>query len=224
MPAIYDQIMVNGLARYRRDRRFIKESQVPDAIKEVVTLDNMVDENGLVIVSSKNDDAKKVTAEEEAKLKKEEEKEDESDKTDTQEKSDDEESDDSTPEVKDDEEEETKPTAKSVRKEQTKSVKNVPKFVSKVPQTHIGMGFPRRNGKTVDIFDGVTPHTQLKLVGGHMVPLSQESFDSRSEKEIEDKLVELGFELRDFTNRESDRGSDQLSDDLDGDGLTDDSL
>jgi hypothetical protein len=55
-----------------------------------------------------------------------------------------------------------------------------------------GMGFPRVNGKTVDLFDGKTPHTHVKNVAGFIVPLSRQSYDTRTEAEIIDRLKELG--------------------------------
>lgn len=55
-----------------------------------------------------------------------------------------------------------------------------------------GMGFPRVNGKTVDIFDGKTPHTHVKNVGGHMVPLSKENYDTKTDVEILQRLKKLG--------------------------------
>ena len=58
--------------------------------------------------------------------------------------------------------------------------------------TEEGMGFPRVDGKTVDIFDGKTPHTTVKNVGGFIVPLSAESFATKSDAQILEKLKELG--------------------------------
>jgi hypothetical protein len=55
-----------------------------------------------------------------------------------------------------------------------------------------GMGFPRVDGKTVDIFDGKTPHTHVKPVAGFMVPLSAENFANKSDVEIMQKLKDLG--------------------------------
>lgn len=61
----------------------------------------------------------------------------------------------------------------------------------KTPSSEEGFGFPRKNGKTVDIFDGKTPHTEVRLVSGKMVPLSRENYESKSDAEIHDRLVEL---------------------------------
>lgn len=55
-----------------------------------------------------------------------------------------------------------------------------------------GMGFKRVNGKTVDVFDGKTPHTHVRFVANIMVPLTKENFEKRSDGEIIDKLRELG--------------------------------
>jgi hypothetical protein len=55
-----------------------------------------------------------------------------------------------------------------------------------------GMGFPRKNGKTVDIFDGKTPHTHVRYVASIMVPVSEENYRTKSDGEIIDKLRKLG--------------------------------
>lgn len=55
-----------------------------------------------------------------------------------------------------------------------------------------GMGFPRKNGKTVDIFDSKTPHTHVKPVAGLMVPLSEENFNTKSDTQIMERLREMG--------------------------------
>lgn len=60
------------------------------------------------------------------------------------------------------------------------------------------MGFPRVNGKTVDIFDGKTPHTHVKNVGGVVVPLSEDSYKTKSDNQIRQRLAELGKETIDF--------------------------
>lgn len=91
-----------------------------------------------------------------------------------------------------------------------------PKFKSKVPQSNPGMGFPRNNGKTSDIFDINVPHTQTKLVGGWAVPLSAESYQTRSEGEIMAKLIELGFEITDYNEIERKQNH---SDAVGGNGL-----
>lgn len=61
-----------------------------------------------------------------------------------------------------------------------------------VPQSDAGMGeFKRVGGKTVDIFDQKTPHTDVRYVGGLMVPLSKENYESKSDAEIYERLEEL---------------------------------
>ena len=62
-----------------------------------------------------------------------------------------------------------------------------------VPASEPGMGegFKRVKGKTVDLFDGKTPHTHVRYVGGLMVPLSRENYESKSDAEIYEKLQEL---------------------------------
>lgn len=55
-----------------------------------------------------------------------------------------------------------------------------------------GMGFPRKKGFTVDVFDGKTPHTHVRNVSGIMVPLNKENYETRSDAEIVEKLKKLG--------------------------------
>lgn len=55
-----------------------------------------------------------------------------------------------------------------------------------------GMGFPRVDGKTVDIFDGKTPHTHIRIVGGLVVPLSEKSYSTKSDADITKVLKKLG--------------------------------
>ena len=68
----------------------------------------------------------------------------------------------------------------------------IARMVAGRDQDEAGMGFPRKKGQTVDIFDGKTPHTHIRLVAGLMVPLTQENFEKRSDSEIHEKLRELG--------------------------------
>lgn len=51
-----------------------------------------------------------------------------------------------------------------------------------------GMGFPRVKGKTVDIFDGKTPHEAVRLVDGVAVPLSQKNYETKTDAEVADRL------------------------------------
>ncbi len=60
-----------------------------------------------------------------------------------------------------------------------------------VPTSEDGMGYPRVNGKTVDIFDGKTPHTHVRLVGDKTVPLSEENYKTKTDSEIWERLEEL---------------------------------
>lgn len=62
-----------------------------------------------------------------------------------------------------------------------------------VPQSEPGMGFKRVNGKTVDIFDQKTPHTRIRPVEGFTVPLSEKSYNEKSDAEIYARLKELGY-------------------------------
>jgi len=62
-----------------------------------------------------------------------------------------------------------------------------------VPQSDPGMGFPRVDGKTVDIFDKKTPHTHVRNVQGVMVPLSEENYNTKTDAEVMDQLAKLGM-------------------------------
>lgn len=237
MASVYDSILVKGQARYRRDKRFIAKDKVPTPVLEVLNQDNIVDENGLIIVDDKGADEAKLTDDEQKALDEEDttndNQEEETDETESSTEDDDPGTDpdhDTTvpkapkkPETSVDDEDD-EPTDKAAKKEVSKpraKRSSEPRFVSKVPQSKPGMGFPRKNGKTVDIFDGETPHTHIKLVGGHTVPLSNESFQNRTEKEIEQRLVELGYDLIDYNRNEALDGQVDTEDD-DGGGLTDD--
>lgn len=54
-----------------------------------------------------------------------------------------------------------------------------------------GMGFPALNGKTVSIFSDV-PHETVKNVGGILVPVTLEEYNTKSDAEIMVRLKELG--------------------------------
>jgi len=54
-----------------------------------------------------------------------------------------------------------------------------------------GMGFPRIDGKTVDIFNS-KPHEVVKYIGGLMVPLTEENYKTKTDAEIIEKLKALG--------------------------------
>lgn len=62
---------------------------------------------------------------------------------------------------------------------------------SGLQQDEAGMGFPRRKGYTVDIFDLKTPHTHVRNIQGIMVPLSEENFKTKSEAAIMARVNEL---------------------------------
>lgn len=66
MPSIYDKIAIasqldkdgNPVQRYRINKMFVSEDKVPEAVKNVITLDNMVDELGNIVVDNKNEEAR----------------------------------------------------------------------------------------------------------------------------------------------------------------------
>lgn len=233
MADLYDQILVKGSPRYRRNNVFIKADNVPDLVKEVLTLENIVDDTGTVVVDQKNEEAKTATEADEkaaAKLEADKAAEDGDDGAEQEDTSD---ADDGGEKEEEAAEEETPPETETPKAKAKPAAKkkaaDAPAFRSRVPQSKPGMGFPRKNGKTVDIFDGVTPHTHVKLVGGLTVPLSTESYNSKSDKEIEDRLEELGYELQRFDDRalagvdDSDLTDEGSGDDDEG-SLTDDDV
>lgn len=242
MPSLYDAIEVRGQTRYRLNKNFIGADKVPEEIKKVLTTDNIVDENGMVVVDQKNPEANKPTEDNETDLNDEgsstsltrvdqdppaddpaDDGDDEPDQdppvtppviddSANQEGGDDETSTsqdttknttppvvDTTP-TPDPKAADPAPKEKAPRKSTRTAAADEPveKFKSKVPQSSPGMGFPRKNGKTVDIFDLKTPHTKVQLVGGLPVPLSEESYKTKTETQIKRRLEELGIETIDF--------------------------
>lgn len=225
MASLYDKILVKGSERFRLNKNFVKADSVEEHVKEVLTFDNIVDENGMIVVDQKNDEAKVPSEENQEELADKvlaaDDTDttiiDESEKDENDDDSSDDESEDDTPTKKDSaapkvyseddlerarEEARAEAKAEASTKATRTSRPEVDKFKSKVPQSVPGMGFPRKNGKTVDIFDGVTPHTHVKLVGGHHVPLSAANFNSKTENQILKRLSELGYQVVDFNELE----------------------
>lgn len=64
-------------------------------------------------------------------------------------------------------------------------------YTRPAPVTEPGFGFPRKKGKTVDIFDGKTPHTHIRVVAGMPVPLSEENYKTKTDAEIYERLEKL---------------------------------
>lgn len=231
MAAVYDILRTsNGGLRYRKNKQFVSKDAVPEKVLESLTETNVVDENGLVIVEDREpqneDEPTTQTSEENTNVDSAEE----GDGHDTDDSAQDQPTteDPAEPERdEDDADDEPSPTEpepqdtpkETPRRRQTRRAQSVPAFKSKTPQTDPGFGFPRKGGKTVDIFDGVTPHTHIKLVGGHTVPLSKESYDQRTESDILNRLRELGYTPIDFND--FDQNTYENAGDDDGD-LTDD--
>lgn len=105
----------------------------------------------------------------------------------------------------DEDEEQDEPTPRPAKPRQTRKPRNNNPDVdldedNQVPQDEEGMGFKRVGGKTVDIFDGKTPHTVVRNIAGVMVPLSQVSafgdakndIEPKTDAEIIEKLKKLG--------------------------------
>ncbi len=246
MASLYDAITVKGVLRPRLNKSFIKKEDVPENVAAVLTTENIVDENGLIVVDKKSPEANEVQEEEITPPKPgglpriDQQTEDVSE---NQGEDDPVPSETTTPPVVDDntnQEEENDTTAgdRDPNKKQTPVAQAAPeesepktphvpvfppedkispkpsratrtrqpveteKFRSKVAQSNPGMGFPRKNGKTVDIFDLETPHTHVKHVGGHAVPLSAQSFNSKNDTQIVNRLKELGYEIFDFDQQE----------------------
>lgn len=237
MASLYDILTVEDKQYYRMNKNIVPKDKVPAEILKQLTPDNVIDENGMVVVDEKAGPAQEATAENLEEIKKAsepakptagaEDTSDENQKDEAEESGEDseEEDDDSSTEDSEDEDtddgedgsepdedegdkpaaQEPKPQApaKPARTPASKPVAAAPVFKSAVPQSRPGMGFPRVNGKTVDIFDGKTPHTHLKLIDGVTVPLSAESFRTRNDIEIRNKLKELGIATLNFAEIEA---------------------
>ena len=87
---------------------------------------------------------------------------------------------------------ETKDTPAPEVEEKKEEVEETNPCKKPVPSSEAGMGdFKRVKGKTVDIFDGKTPHTHVRYVSGLMVPLSEASYKNKTEAEIYEQLEKL---------------------------------
>lgn len=240
MAAAYDKIKTkNNQIRFRKDKQNVKEADVPKNVLEALTLTNIVDENGLVIVEDKGNFGDDAT--------------DDSDTNTNQNGSEDQgnENDNDSDGDDDSQGEDPAATSKPVTPEVAASHNDTPAtadtveapvlnpslpeahaqemadtptraFKSKTPQSKPGFGWPRKGGKTVDIFDGETPHTHVRAVGGYIVPLSAESYRVKTDAQIESRLRELGYELMDI-NEYAEQAAENTNDTADDDdGLSDD--
>lgn len=257
--SLYDAIEVKGKLRPRLNKVFVSPDKVPENVMAQLTKDNVIDENGTIIVDEKQtDESQQPTTEnteelnEEKKLTRVDQSSPEKTPLVAEDPAPDPQTSQVPPVVVDDSANENQtleegdqdatissdqssknsaaPVAKAApapaapeptpapapapsadvstqpkRATRANSVQEpVEKFRSKVPQSSPGMGFPRKNGKTVDIFDLTTPHTHTKLVSGVAVPLSAENFKSKGELAIQNRLAELGIETIDFERDERD--------------------
>lgn len=67
----------------------------------------------------------------------------------------------------------------------------LPSLVNAPPETEHGMGFKmNKEGRTLDIFSDKV-HTHVRNVAGVMVPLSKESFETKSDTDILEELKKL---------------------------------
>lgn len=227
MAAVYDQIkMKNGQVRYRKDKNFVGKDKIPQEVLESLTLENIVDENGTVIVEDKGDYAE-LSDEEKAKVEQEAQANNGVDQGAIDGNRENQETTAAVPALADpartpDGDLNTPVATPSLPEGEAERVANLaPRLRSKTPQSTPGMGFPRKNGRTVDIFDGTTPHTHVKLVGGYAVPLSAENYKYRTESEIESRLREMGYDIVDFNKFEADSDT-ALEDEGNDDGLDED--
>jgi Ni,Fe-hydrogenase I large subunit len=213
MASLYDILTANNRQYYRLNRQFVAKKNVPQEVLDALTPENIVDENGLVVVYQKNDDAQQPTeentkeiADKGNKLERIDQSDNTEDKQKESENADDSENDSDAAAPNDDaekgDEQAIEKAEEKAPEKPARAAEPVDPFRSRVPQSKPGMGFPRANGKTVDIFDGQTPHTHLKLVGGVTVPLSAESFRSKSDNQIMQRLSELGIQTTDYNEIE----------------------
>lgn len=220
MASLYDILTVENEQYYRMNKNIVPKDKVPKDILKSLTPTNVIDENGMVVVDEKAGPAQEPTEENlkeianpttpaAPKVGTEDPSDDEDDNSDEDSEPDIDDSDDEDdtdddskkqPPAAPDQKAEEKAPAKPAR---TATTPTVATFKSSVPQSRPGMGFPRANGKTVDIFDGKTPHTHLKLVDGVAVPLSEDSFRTRNDLEIRNRLAELGIATIDFSEIEA---------------------
>lgn len=225
MASLYDIVTHKGKEYYRLDKNIVSKEDVPQQVLAVLTNENVVDENAMIVVDEKTSEGQAATEDNLKDIKaarKAAEKPDaggdtaDSEETETEESTDegeseDEDDDDEEVEIEGDddadEEEAAKPDPKVSEKSarDSKPAAKVAPYRSSVPQSRPGMGFPRVNGKTVDIFDGQTPHTHLKNVGGLMVPLSAQNFKTKSDGQILTQLKKMGMNPIDFNAIERER-------------------
>lgn len=59
-----------------------------------------------------------------------------------------------------------------------------------VPQDSEGMGFPRKDGKTLSIFSNA-PHETVKNINGIMAPMTHEEYEEKTDAEIIEKLRKM---------------------------------
>lgn len=227
-----------GTTRYRQDKKFVGKDKVPSATLEALTADNIVDENGLVIVENKGvDDSTDTEGDSETLNSTPANDGDGSDdgsdgdddpEADLQDNGTTPETDETTPEPQtgnDTAEGELSAQPDKAEKSVRKQTRVRP-YVSNVPQSTPGMGFPRKNGKTVDIFDGTTPHTHIRQMGTYLVPLSAKNFAEKSDEEIRARLEELNYDVVTINRYQDDVDNNPSDSVLDGDddGLSDDDV
>lgn len=242
MAAAYDKIkQKNGQIRFRKDKQNVKEADVPKNVVEALTLTNIVDENGLVIVEDKGNFGDDADTSDTNNQNGSEDQSNDND-SDTPGDGDDGSDEDSEPTTTTPAPEiatshsDTPATADTVEapvlnpslpEQAAQDLANTPTraFKSKTPQSKPGFGWPRKGGKTVDIFDGETPHTHVRSVGGYIVPLSAESYRTKTDAQIESRLRELGYELmdiNDYADTAAENTNDTADEELSDDDLSDD--
>lgn len=153
----------SGTTRYKDGNKFVKADNVPENIKEI--LNNQAD--GIQV------DELGDTVNPETDL--------------------DDSTDESAPAPDEDADEDETDEDKTPAKPAKAAPEQQPVLPGATPESeeHRGMGFKLVKGKTVDIFDYKTPATHSKFVAGVVVPLSEDSYDNKTDQEIITRLDEL---------------------------------
>jgi len=240
MAAAYDKIQDKSKkVQFRKDKQRVAEADVPKQVLEALTFENIVDENGLVIVDDKGnfgEDPKETSDTTNQNGAEGQSNDNTGDGAGDGDPANDEDSQPKTTPVRPEvaaSHSDTPATADTVEapvlnpslpEQQAQDFANTPtrSFKSKTPQSKPGFGWPRKGGKTVDLFDGETPHTHVRSVGGYIVPLSAESYRTKTDVQIEQRLRDLGYELLDINEYADLNSNDTVDEENLEDGLSDD--
>lgn len=201
--AQYTKVSKNGQVRYMLDGAPVRAAEVPTEVKDALAAvkdGQPVDESGNTVESGDGVEGGNNNA-----------------PTPNNEKTDDDESDEDDASEDDEEDDKEEPTsdpaapappanpkseklAKDAKALNAKKAKESEKadaepqqnpVDSGLKQDEAGMGFPRKNGYTADIFDINVPHTHVRNVNGLMVPLSENNYRTKTDAEIMRQVEEL---------------------------------